>query len=85
LRVRSAIGAAVTTITRTITVAAGVFAPGHPGHRCAGPARQGPARQHAAILLKVIAQWRNHIEATLGEITDQMELARHGAHTFWAC
>ena len=39
------VGAAVTTITRTITVAAGVFAPGHPGHRCAGPARQGPARR----------------------------------------
>ena len=36
-----------------------------------------------AILLKVIAQWRNRIEATFGEITDQMELARHGAHTFW--
>jgi len=38
-----------------------------------------------AILLKVIAQWRNHIEATFGEITGQMELARHGARTFWAC
>jgi hypothetical protein len=36
-----------------------------------------------AILLKVIAQWRNHIEATFGEITDQMQLARHGVHTFW--
>jgi len=36
-----------------------------------------------SILLKVIAQWRNRIEATFGEITDQMELARHGAHTFW--
>jgi hypothetical protein len=36
-----------------------------------------------AILLQVIAQWRNRIEATFGEITDRMELARHGAHTFW--
>ena len=36
-----------------------------------------------AILQKVIAQWRNRIEATFGEITDLMELARHGAHTFW--
>ena len=36
-----------------------------------------------AILLKVIAQWRNRIETTFDEITDQMELARHGAHTFW--
>jgi hypothetical protein len=34
-------------------------------------------------LLKVIAEWRNRIETTFGEITDQMELARHGAHTFW--
>jgi hypothetical protein len=24
-----------------------------------------------------------YIEASLGEITDRMELARHGAHTFW--
>jgi len=31
LRVQSAIAAAVTTITTTITVAAGVFAPGHLG------------------------------------------------------
>ncbi len=36
-----------------------------------------------AILQKVIAQWRNRIETTFKEITDQMELARHGAHTFW--
>ena len=36
-----------------------------------------------AILQKVIAEWRNRIETTFKEITDQMELARHGAHTFW--
>ena len=36
-----------------------------------------------ATLLKVIAEWRNRIEATFGEITDRTELARHGAHTFW--
>ena len=36
-----------------------------------------------AILLKVIACWRNRIEASFGEITDLMGLARHGAHTFW--
>jgi hypothetical protein len=35
-----------------------------------------------AILRTIIAQWRNRIEATFGEITDQMGLARHGAHTF---
>jgi Transposase DDE domain len=36
-----------------------------------------------AILQKVIARWRNRIEASFGEITDLMGLARHGAHTFW--
>ena len=36
-----------------------------------------------AILLKIIAEWRNRIETTFSEITDRMELARHGAHTFW--
>jgi Transposase DDE domain len=36
-----------------------------------------------SILLKVIAQWRNRVETTFSEITVQMELARHGAHTFW--
>ena len=36
-----------------------------------------------SILLKVIAEWRNRIETTFSEITVQMELARHGAHTFW--
>jgi hypothetical protein len=34
-------------------------------------------------LRKVIAEWRNRIETTFGELTDRMELARHGAHTFW--
>jgi Transposase DDE domain len=36
-----------------------------------------------AILRKIIAQWRNRVETTFAEITDQMELARHGAHSFW--
>jgi Transposase DDE domain len=35
------------------------------------------------VLRKVIAQWRNRVETCFGEITDRMELARHGAHTFW--
>jgi hypothetical protein len=34
------------------------------------------------VLQKIIAQWRNRIETTFGELTDRMELARHGAHTF---
>jgi Transposase DDE domain len=37
----------------------------------------------APILLKVIAHWRNRVETTFSEITNLMELARHGAHTFW--
>jgi hypothetical protein len=36
-----------------------------------------------ALLLKVIAQWRNRIETSFDEITEQMGLTRHGAHTFW--
>ncbi|MGI8446370.1 MAG: transposase [Streptosporangiaceae bacterium] len=36
-----------------------------------------------AMLLAVIAQWRNRVETTFAEITDQMELARHGAHISW--
>ena len=43
-------------------------------------------KQRTAVpsaLLKVIAEWRNRIETTFSEITDRMELARHGAHTFW--
>jgi hypothetical protein len=46
------------------------------------PARnQRPATP--PILRKIIAEWRNRIETTFQEITNQMELARHGAHTFW--
>jgi hypothetical protein len=37
----------------------------------------------APILLTVIAHWRNRIETTFSEITDLMELARHGARSFW--
>ena len=36
-----------------------------------------------SVLQKIIAEWRNRIEATFAEITDRMELTRHGAHTFW--
>jgi hypothetical protein len=46
------------------------------------PAKDQRARM-PALLLKVIAQWRNRIEASFGEITEQMGLTRHGAHTFW--
>lgn len=33
-------------------------------------------------LQKIIAEWRNRVETTFRELTDTMELARHGAHTF---
>src|ERR671939_283166 len=36
-----------------------------------------------SMLRTVIASWRNYIEVTFGELTDRMELARHGSHTFW--
>src|SRR5258708_5165359 len=44
----------------------------------------GKNQRHSmpAVLQKIIAEWRNRIETTFGEITAQMELARHGAHTF---
>ena len=47
------------------------------------PPGKGQRAAMPSILLKVIAEWRNRIEATFSEITDHMELARHGAHTFW--
>jgi hypothetical protein len=46
------------------------------------PPTKNQRRTMPPILQKVIAEWRNRVEATIGEITDQMELARHGAHTF---
>jgi Transposase DDE domain len=34
-------------------------------------------------LRRPVAALRNRIETSLGEVTDHLELARHGAHTFW--
>ncbi len=36
-----------------------------------------------SVLRTVIACWRNRVEVTIGELTDRMEPARHGAPTFW--
>jgi hypothetical protein len=47
------------------------------------PPARGQRAHMPAILRKIIAEWRNRVETTFKEITDQMELARHGAHTFW--
>ena len=47
------------------------------------PPSKDQRRGMPAILQKIIAEWRNRIEATFSEITELMGLARHGAHTFW--
>jgi hypothetical protein len=47
------------------------------------PPAKGKRHRMTPVLRKIIAEWRNRIETTFKEITDQMELARHGAHTFW--
>ena len=47
------------------------------------PPRKDQRATMPAMLLKVIAEWRNRVETVFAEITGQMELARHGAHTFW--
>jgi hypothetical protein len=47
------------------------------------PPAKGQRASMPSILQKIVAEWRNRIETTFKEITDQMELARHGAHTFW--
>ena len=47
------------------------------------PPTKDQRRGMPAVLQKIIAEWRNRIEATFGEITELMGLARHGAHTFW--
>jgi hypothetical protein len=46
------------------------------------PPTKNQRHRMPAILRKIIAEWRNRVETTFKEITDQMELARHGAHTF---
>jgi hypothetical protein len=55
----------------------------HRGTAVLLPAAKGQRHRMPPILRKIIAEWRNRIETTFQEITDQMELARHGAHTFW--
>jgi len=47
------------------------------------PPARGQRASLPPILQKIVAEWRNRVETTFKEITDQMELARHGAHTFW--
>jgi hypothetical protein len=44
------------------------------------PPGKGQRAAMPSVLRKVIAEWRNRIETTFSEITDRMELARHGAY-----
>ncbi|HLQ56807.1 MAG TPA: transposase [Streptosporangiaceae bacterium] len=48
-----------------------------------GPPTKDQRASMPPILQRVIAEWRNRVEASFGEITDLMELARRGAHSFW--
>jgi hypothetical protein len=47
------------------------------------PPAKGQRHLMPPIPRTIIAEWRNRIETTFGEITGLMELARHGACTFW--
>jgi hypothetical protein len=54
--------------------------------RPAAPPCSFPPQQAAPpclVLRKVIAAWRNRLDTTFSDITVEMGLARHGAHTFW--
>ena len=46
------------------------------------PSRAERQRLSAAVR-RPVAVFRNRIETTIGEVTDRLELARHGAKTFW--
>jgi hypothetical protein len=47
------------------------------------PPAKGQRASMPPILQKIVAESRNRVETTFKEITDQMELTRHGANTFW--
>ena len=47
------------------------------------PPTKAQRKKMPMMLQAVIAKWRNRVETCFGEITDRMELARHGARTFW--
>ena len=44
------------------------------------PPARAQRRTIAKLVQRLIAKFRNQVEASFKEITDQMELARHGAH-----
>jgi len=46
------------------------------------PPTKAQRKTMPSALQKITAEWRNRIETTFGELTNTMELAQHGAHTF---
>jgi Transposase DDE domain len=46
------------------------------------PPTRAQRRTMPKLVQRLIARFRNRVEASFKEITDQMELARHGAHCF---
>ena len=46
------------------------------------PPARAQRKKMPRTLQRVIARYRNRVETSFKEITDQMDLARHGAHTF---
>jgi hypothetical protein len=57
--------------------------PGRPRHPGRVPPSRGERRRVSLRLRRPVAALRNRIETSLGEVTGHLELARHGAHTFW--
>ena len=47
------------------------------------PPAKGQRASMPLILQKIVAEWSDRVETTFKELTDQMELARHGTYTFW--
>jgi hypothetical protein len=52
------------------------------GRSCHAARSFGPSASPDAAR-RPVAALRNRVETSLGEITEQLGLARHHAHTFW--
>jgi hypothetical protein len=61
------------------------WAAGHRGRGTAVVYAHGRAQRRALppAVRRPIAALRNRVETTIGELTERLELARHGAHTVW--
>jgi hypothetical protein len=58
---------------------AATLAAGHLGQPLSSQPGKAQRQTMPASPQKITAEWRNRIETTVQEITDQMELARHAA------